>query len=773
MGTSVHPIFERWLSRISILLILPQLLMPFSVPVAYATSGVPKILSYQGRLLDASGNLLGSSSGTTYYFKFSIWDNSTVGSGSRLWPSAAPTSVSSTVTSGVFNVNIGDTANSYPTALDFNFDDNQDVFLQVEASSDNSTFETLSPRQRLAASSFSLVAESVSGTSQSSIGTTTPIGLSQLTVEATTTSTIGLTVRASSGQVANIFQIQNNAGSNLLFANASGGLFASSTLQVTGNSIFYGNVGVATTSPGAAFAVNGGIVTDGFLNVGNLTATGTTKFNGNTYTWPSAISAGNFLQTDGSGNLTWASTGSSAGGWTDAGTLVHLTSVTDHVAIGTTTADVRSVATIGATTTASTLLTLRTLTGQTGAPLAVQDAASTTIFSLTAGGGLIATASSTFGAALNATGALTASSTLGVTGNSIFYGTLGVATTSPSGTLAVQGGTYVAGTSTVHALVATGTLMVYGGAGIDIWSRGSQTLTLGTIEPSTTNTNAGTTTVLSASGSAGASTPTAGGVAGGIVLQGGTGGAGGSADTGASQGGAGSLIQLTAGAGGVGGGPASSGDGAAGGRGGSITLTAGVGGAGGAGVTAGGDGGLGGSFTLTAGKGGARGSNGNPSPGVGGGFTFTSGDGANAVGSTAGGAVAGSFTFTAGTGGGGSSNTGGTGGSFVFTLGSGGTGSPVGTDGTYVVRSGTQANAPYLFSIQDSAQSNLFFVRPGGGGVVIAATSTGLSVSTTTPDVRSIVTIGATSTASTLLTLKLQTGATGDSFRITTSASSS
>src|SRR3989344_5012112 len=110
------------------------------IPSVNAATGVPRIVSYQGRLLNASG----TAQTGTFYFKFSIWDNATVLSGNRLWPVSAPDSVALTLTSGVFNVNIGDTVNGFPNVLDYNFNTNQDIFLKVEASSDNASFETLS-----------------------------------------------------------------------------------------------------------------------------------------------------------------------------------------------------------------------------------------------------------------------------------------------------------------------------------------------------------------------------------------------------------------------------------------------------------------------------------------------------------------------------------------------------------------------------------------------------------------------------------------------------
>lgn len=175
----------------------------------------PSILSYQGRLTDASGNLLGGSSGTTYYFKFSIWD--AVSGGNKLWPiSSDPTSYGVTVREGVFNVNIGDTANGYPDTLDYAFG-STNVFLKVEVStSSGSGFETLSPRQQITSSVFAQIAGAVSGsTTPSSFGTTTPFGTSVVSIEATSTQSTGLSIRGFNNQLANLFQIQDYLGSSL------------------------------------------------------------------------------------------------------------------------------------------------------------------------------------------------------------------------------------------------------------------------------------------------------------------------------------------------------------------------------------------------------------------------------------------------------------------------------------------------------------------------------------------------------------------------------
>ncbi len=201
---------------VSILLIVGLFFSYFSqfiFSTVHAAS-VPTILGYQGRLANASGDLLGSSSGTTYYFKFSIHDASS--SGSQLWPTT-PTEVAATVRSGVFNVNIGDVGNGYPDVLNLDFSSNPNLYLEVKVSSSSGgSFQTLTPRQLISSAAFAQLANAVSGTSSPSIfGSTTPIDFAQVTIEATTSTAVPIAIRAASGQTADLFQIQEaNDGIN-------------------------------------------------------------------------------------------------------------------------------------------------------------------------------------------------------------------------------------------------------------------------------------------------------------------------------------------------------------------------------------------------------------------------------------------------------------------------------------------------------------------------------------------------------------------------------
>jgi len=221
---------------------------------AESAAGVPRIMSYQGRLTNASGDLLGGS-GTSYYFRFSLYGASS--GGSQLWPagSATPCTHTLPVKEGVFNAGIGDTSEC-SDALNYDFASTDALYLQVQVSSDNSTFETLTPRQRVTSSAFAAIADSVVSTStQSRLGTTSPIGTSLLTIEASTSSVVPLSIRAAAGQTANILQIQNAAAADFFTIAGSG------------------RIGIASSTPGAGFGIATSTYIAGGLGVGVATTT--------------------------------------------------------------------------------------------------------------------------------------------------------------------------------------------------------------------------------------------------------------------------------------------------------------------------------------------------------------------------------------------------------------------------------------------------------------------------------------------------------------------
>ncbi|MEK7149312.1 MAG: hypothetical protein AAB796_02840, partial [Patescibacteria group bacterium] len=90
-----------------------------------------------------------------------------------------------------------------------------------------------------------------------SIGTTSPAGMSQVTIEATTTTSIPLSLRATSSQSANLFQILTASNAQLLTVNAQGFL------------------GLGTNTPSTLLSVQGNILVSGNISSANITATGT------------------------------------------------------------------------------------------------------------------------------------------------------------------------------------------------------------------------------------------------------------------------------------------------------------------------------------------------------------------------------------------------------------------------------------------------------------------------------------------------------------------
>ena len=142
--------------------VVPDLLPNYAyfLPVAEAATGVPEIISYQGRLTDASGALLNGN----FNFRFSIYDSPNPPGGTKLWPAGTPGTNTLAVTDGVFNVNLGDTANGFSDALDYDFQSSDTVYLQVEVfNTATSGWETLSPRQQINSAGYAINAGSVLG----------------------------------------------------------------------------------------------------------------------------------------------------------------------------------------------------------------------------------------------------------------------------------------------------------------------------------------------------------------------------------------------------------------------------------------------------------------------------------------------------------------------------------------------------------------------------------------------------------------------------------
>ncbi len=156
-------IVELVLTAVFVVTLASNILFPDQTSAA--ANAVSKIISYEGRLTDASGNPLGGT-GTNYCFRFSIYDNATVGAGTKLWPTGTPTTNTVNVVNGVFTVGIGeaDDLGSY------NFYENDTIFLNIEATSSlaascagQTSFVTLSPRQRIDAVAFARASRDVYG----------------------------------------------------------------------------------------------------------------------------------------------------------------------------------------------------------------------------------------------------------------------------------------------------------------------------------------------------------------------------------------------------------------------------------------------------------------------------------------------------------------------------------------------------------------------------------------------------------------------------------
>lgn len=337
----------------SVLILTAVLTLSFSASVQGA-GGVPKIISYQGRLTDANDNLLGGT-GTTFYLRFSI--HSASSGGTQLWPAGTPCTHSLSVKNGVFNAGVGDVSEC-ADVLDYDFTGRDAVYLEIKVSSDNSSFETLTPRQRINAAAFSLTADTLIATStQSRLGTTSPISTSLLTLEATTTTVIPLSIRASSGQTADLFQVQDAAGTDLF--------------TITGS----GRIGIATSTPGAGFGISTSTYIVGGLGIGIATTTSN-----------NLQVAGDIQVQNITINGTCSGCTSTPSGFTDSGTYITLTTTADQLNIGGSSPISPAVLSVNATSSTAAALILRAAASPTANIFEIQNSAGTQLLTFSAGG---------------------------------------------------------------------------------------------------------------------------------------------------------------------------------------------------------------------------------------------------------------------------------------------------------------------------------------------------------------------------------------------------
>ena len=230
--------------RRSILIIVGLLLVTIFPVSTQAATGTPKAFSYQGRLYDTSGNLLGGT-GATYCFHFSIWDSPTTGGGLKLWPATNPGNTPLPVKFGVFSVNIGiDT----PDPLTFDFNQTDTSYLQLEVAPYNGacgTFETLNPRQRLTSTGYAINAGaldgSTAGTGANNILKLDTSGNINLSGSAPGLNSTGITP----------LTIQGGASGNVQFFSAANTLSSTGTLTLAGNEMLGGYLQASTIQPAA------------------------------------------------------------------------------------------------------------------------------------------------------------------------------------------------------------------------------------------------------------------------------------------------------------------------------------------------------------------------------------------------------------------------------------------------------------------------------------------------------------------------------------------
>ncbi len=127
----------------------------------------PRILMYQGRLLNSNGVPLSDSTAT---MSFALYDASSAGT--CLWSNnsdtcASVTTRSVTLTAGLFSEALGDTGASYAAIAESVFMNNATVYLEVTVNG-----ETLTPRKQMLAAPYAMNSDSLDGYGTTTSGAT-------------------------------------------------------------------------------------------------------------------------------------------------------------------------------------------------------------------------------------------------------------------------------------------------------------------------------------------------------------------------------------------------------------------------------------------------------------------------------------------------------------------------------------------------------------------------------------------------------------------------
>jgi hypothetical protein len=260
----------RFFTFVSLLVLVLSTISP---QTSGATAGVPKIINFQGRLMDSSGTLLGDPvTGTDYCYRFSIWDVSTGGTANpnQVWPSsfATPTTMTISTREGVFDASIGGAGGD---TLDYNFQDNDTVYINVEVATKvgascttggDEVFETLDPRPQIVSSAYAINSGTVGGFTPAQSATNNQIPV--------LTSGALILGHATTAGIA-------STGANPLTIDAGGSGVLNLNNTSTGNILLGGgsaSTGCTLTNSSGAFACTAGLTGSTFNGLA-ITANGT------------------------------------------------------------------------------------------------------------------------------------------------------------------------------------------------------------------------------------------------------------------------------------------------------------------------------------------------------------------------------------------------------------------------------------------------------------------------------------------------------------------